>query len=237
MTLGTADTVATRPATASELLLIIGSDSAPIEALPDGAARQLAGEYRGRRIRLAPHLAAVAFWSLHRQGAISLEVRRSKALGFISRTELVAGLGQPAQAIPGIEGQLLSVIGRRKPGDVGGVVREWFGRPSSDVDGVVIRRVMEQASQTGLLSITREDAGRGLIGGVLRGKEKEIVAADAAAMASVAGEISQVASDWLAFPQSQPDLSAELANRCQKALDSRKPVDSDGGDFGGDADD
>jgi len=236
MAFGTADTVVTRPAAASEILFVLGSDNVPIEALPDGAARQLAGEHRGKRIRLAPHLVAVALWSLQRQGAITLEVRRSKALGFISRTELAVGLAQPAGGSPGIEGQLLSVIGRRKPGDVGGVVREWFGRPSSDVDGAVTRRVMEQTAQTGLLSITREDAGRGVIGGMLRGKEKEIVAADTAAVAAVSDEIARLASDWMAFSQTQPELSAELVNRCKKALDSRKPADSDGGDFGGDDD-
>lgn len=201
--------------------------------VPDGAARQLAEEYRARRIRLAPHLVAVALWNLERQDAITLEVRRSKALGFISRTELAVGLAHPAGASPGIEGELLSVVARKSPRDVGAVVRDWFGRPASDVDGVVVRRVMEQTTQTGLLSITREDASRGLIGGMLRGKEKEIVTADAAAVAAVSNEIARLAADWMAFAQVQPELSAELVKRCQKAIDSREPVDSDGGGSGG----
>jgi len=236
MTLPATDAVERRSATASELLYLVGTDLVPVEQLPDGPARQLATEYRSGRLRLAPHLAAVALWSLQRQGVASLELRRSKSLGFISRTELVVGLNQPGGTQPGIEGQLLSTLARKQPRDVGGLVRDWFGRPSSDVDGVVIQRVLEGFAQTALVSIVREDAGRGAVMGMLRGREKTVVTADHAAISAAADEIGRLTADWMAFSQSQYELASELTKRSQKALDSRKPVDSDGGDFGGDDD-
>lgn len=101
--------------------------------------------------------------------------------------------------------------------------------------GHVLSRVLAATEETGLLEVRQEDAGRGKVAGLLRGKSTTVITPDAGAIGAARAEIARVADGWTAFGQTNGELATELVKRCQKAIDAQEFSDDSGGgsDSGG----
>lgn len=219
----------TRQPTTSELVYVIaGPDAGPGQLPP--SATELAARLRAAESGIAGQTLAAALWELRRAGAISLEVRKSKALGFIPKTEVIATALQPASPQGGIEAELLAVIARKSPRSVDAVVGDWYGKKAAvSPQHVVVGRIRGHLEASGLLDRRTVDADRNAVTGFLRGQTKEVVTLDGQALLAAGPRLAEVASAWLEFERSEPELARELVARVEKAIDRKEMSDSDSG--------
>jgi hypothetical protein len=210
-----------RPPTASELLYLLGT-LALDDLVPAGSARRLGGQLHDPRPGLAPLLVAAALWHLRDEALISLHVVESRAFGFLPRTEVVAAAHATEIGRPGIEGALLAVLARQSPRRVRDLVRDWFGGPDRNPQATVVGRVLHHAQAAGLVEVRLEDAGRGVVAGMLLGKTKRVIAPVPEMLVASGPTLDRLAEGWLAFNDAEERLATELIERCRKAIDSKE---------------
>ncbi len=213
--------VAVRPPMASELLYVLLSSRVPLESLP-GPAAEVARQLREKKWS-APKLVAGALWSLHEAGAVRIELRKGKSLGFVPKTDLVVTVVRP-DGFHGVEGELLARAATGSAVSVEDLVRDWFGKKVTSVQAVVDERVLAHAAQAGLMTIRTEEQERGRIGGALFGKTRQatVVEPNAPTLEAEADRLAAAGNAWLAFVGGGGELADELLKRVDKALSGRE---------------
>lgn len=198
-------------------------------SLPPSVAA-LANEVRTAKRGLATQLLAMGIWGLRDAGAVDIELRKSKSLGFIPKTELVVSPKSGSAGWTGIEAELLAKLAEKGPRDVTSLVGAWYGRRGSgNPDRVVVDRVRDAAIAVGIVRSTTVDANRGFLGRAVLGGTKQSVALDDAAFAAAGSALEDLATGWTAFTRREPELAKALLERVEKAIDRKEIGDSDSG--------
>ncbi|NJD29629.1 MAG: hypothetical protein FIA92_15230 [Chloroflexi bacterium] len=225
-----AGTSGTRAATPSELIIAaFGLEGTPAGLPP--AVTTLGERLRSGKESLAAQALAIAIWQLRETGALTLELRKGKALGFIPKTDLVATVtGSPA-GWSGAEGELLAKVAEKGSKTVERLVSDWYGKKSAVSPSHVVQgRLAEKAVEAGMVSRQQVDAKRGFIGRAVLGDTKQDLVADPAAMAAAAPALERLATGWLAFVQAEPELAKQLLQRVDKTIEAKEMSDSDSSD-------
>ncbi|HJP88895.1 MAG TPA: hypothetical protein VJ850_07680 [Candidatus Limnocylindrales bacterium] len=224
-----------RTTTPIELLYgALGADGAPggTTGLPPSVA-DLATHVRSTKRGLGAQLLAMGLWNLRDAGALGIELRKGKSLGFIPKTELIISPGNGSTAWSGVEAELLGKLREKGARDVSSLVSSWYGsRGAGNPDGVALGRIRDAAVAAGLVRTATVEANRGFLGRAVRGATKQAYVADAAAIAAAAPDLDTIATGWMAFTRSEPELARELVERVDKAIE-RKGTEQNDGDIGG----
>jgi hypothetical protein len=198
--------------------------------LPANAAA-LAMHLRAGKESLAAQALAIGLWRLRDAGVIGLELRKGKALGFIPKTDLVATLTGSPVGWTGAEGELLSRLAEAGPKTVERLVSDWYGKKSAvSPEHVVLDRLRDRAIESGLVSREQVDANRGMLGRAILGDTKQAIVVNATAWPTAVPQLEQLAADWFAFTQREPELAKQLLERVDKTIEAKEMSDSDSSD-------
>jgi hypothetical protein len=174
---------------------------------------------------LAATMFAAAFWALHRDGAIGIELEMKKRLRLVTTTRVVARL-QDHTPRPGLEGAIVDTLDDgSEQAYVRDVVRDWFGDDVESPGHHVVRVEHEAAVDLGLIDRREVDAGRGRVMSWLAGATDMEEQPRCEAIAAV--DVDRLATDWEAFQTEQPDLARRLVDTCADAIGSRAEIEHD----------
>ena len=201
------------------LLFLYGERVAP----PAGVLGGTVVPYHGVKVStedLAVTVLAASIWGLRQAGLLQLQEVTQKALGMIKQQHVqLTMVGSPALRT-GYDDLVLRGVasGATTAHDV---VYRWFGGDVVDPAGQVLGVANDEMVTLGLAAAV--DAGRGAIGGWLRGNTR--IEPDRDRIAALWPAFEQAAAGWQYFRQSEPALAETLLDSCRKALRNRRDTD------------